>query len=135
MEFLQYTHRLALVNLMPHGLEPPPRQVSATVDTPAWRGAALPKANTPILTNPPFGIRRRAAAAHAYDLTFPPATSSFRFVVIGHLVLKAGGRAAVVPPDNVLFEANTGRQIRADLMECNLHTILRHRAGILTRRA
>ena len=38
----------------------------------------------------------------------------------------SGGRAAVVLPDNVLFEGNIGKQIRADLMDkCNLHTILR----------
>ena len=45
--------------------------------------------------------------------------------------LKPGGRAAVVLPDNVLFEGNVGRQIRADLMDkCNLHTILRLPTGI-----
>lgn len=45
--------------------------------------------------------------------------------------LKTGGRAAVLLPDNVLFEGNVGRQIRADLMEkCNLHTILRLPTGI-----
>jgi len=45
--------------------------------------------------------------------------------------LKPGGRAAVVLPDNVLFEGNVGKQIRADLMEkCNLHTILRLPTGI-----
>jgi type I restriction enzyme M protein len=42
-----------------------------------------------------------------------------------------GGRAAVVLPDNVLFEDGQGRQIRADLMDkCNLHTILRLPTGI-----
>ena len=45
--------------------------------------------------------------------------------------LKPGGRAAVVLPDNVLFEGNVGKQIRADLMDkCNLHTILRLPTGI-----
>jgi type I restriction enzyme M protein len=45
--------------------------------------------------------------------------------------LKPGGRAAVVLPDNVLFEGNVGRDIRVDLMEkCNLHTILRLPTGI-----
>src|SRR5262249_19755414 len=42
-----------------------------------------------------------------------------------------GGRAAVVLSDNVLFEGNVGKQIRADLMDkCNLHTILRLPTGI-----
>lgn len=45
--------------------------------------------------------------------------------------LKPGGRAAVVLPDNVLFEANTGTDIRRDLIDkCNLHTILRLPTGI-----
>jgi type I restriction enzyme M protein len=41
------------------------------------------------------------------------------------------GRAAVVLPDNVLFEDGQGRNIRADLMDkCNLHTVLRLPTGI-----
>ena len=48
-----------------------------------------------------------------------------------YLWLKPGGRAAVILPDNVLFENNVGSQIRADLMDkCNLHTILRLPSGI-----
>lgn len=48
-----------------------------------------------------------------------------------HAMLQPGGRAAVVLPDNVLFEGSTGRKIRNDLMEkCNLHTILRLPTGI-----
>jgi type I restriction enzyme M protein len=52
---------------------------------------------------------------------------------VEHIVraLKVGGRAAVVVPDNVLFEDNTGRRLRSWLMElCNLHTILRLPTGI-----
>jgi type I restriction enzyme M protein len=45
--------------------------------------------------------------------------------------LKAGGRAAVVVPDNVLFEDNTGRRLRTWMMElCDVHTILRLPTGI-----
>jgi type I restriction enzyme M protein len=45
--------------------------------------------------------------------------------------LKPGGRAAVVLPDNVLFEDGQGREIRSDLMDkCDLHTILRLPTGI-----
>jgi len=45
--------------------------------------------------------------------------------------LKPRGRAAIVLPDNVLFEDNVGAQIRADLMnQCALHTILRLPTGI-----
>ncbi len=45
--------------------------------------------------------------------------------------LKAGGRAAVVLPDNVLFESGVGTDVRRDLMnKCNVHTILRLPTGI-----
>ncbi|GAL03986.1 type I restriction-modification system DNA-methyltransferase subunit M [Photobacterium aphoticum] len=45
--------------------------------------------------------------------------------------LEPGGRAAVVIPDNVLFEGGKGTEIRKDLMDkCNLHTILRLPTGI-----
>ena len=45
--------------------------------------------------------------------------------------LKDGGRAAVVLPDNVLFEAGVGADVRRDLMDkCRLHTILRLPTGI-----
>ena len=48
-----------------------------------------------------------------------------------YLGLQPGGRAAVVLPDNVLFNGNAGEQIRTDLMDkCNLHTILRLPTGI-----
>ncbi len=44
---------------------------------------------------------------------------------------KPGGRAAVVLPDNVLFEEGVGQKVRADLMDkCDLHTILRLPTGI-----
>jgi type I restriction enzyme M protein len=47
------------------------------------------------------------------------------------MMLKQDARAAVIVPDNVLFEAGTGRAIRRDLMEdCDLHTILRLPNGI-----
>jgi type I restriction enzyme M protein len=45
--------------------------------------------------------------------------------------LRVGGRAAIVVPDNVLFEDNIGRQLRTWLMgQCDLHTILRLPTGI-----
>jgi type I restriction enzyme M protein len=48
-------------------------------------------------------------------------------------ILKPGGRAAIVVPDNVLFEENAGKEVRKLLMEdCNLHTILRLPIGTFT---
>lgn len=60
-------------------------------------------------------------------------TSNKQLAFVEHIVraLKPGGRAAVVVPDNVLFEDNTGRRLRTWLMDLtNLHTILRLPTGI-----
>ena len=65
------------------------------------------------------------------DFSFPTSNKQFAFLQHIYRGLKEGGRAAVVLPDNVLFEANTGMLIRADLMDkCILHTILRLPTGI-----
>jgi len=131
MEFVQDTHRLALMNLMLHGLESDPAAAGIRYgDTLSPEGAALPKA-TLILTNPPFGTKKGGGLPTRDDFTFPTSNKQFAFLQHSYRGLKAGGRAAVVLPDNVLFEANTGKQIRADLMDkCNLHTILRLPTGI-----
>jgi len=62
-----------------------------------------------------------------------PSSSNKQLAFLQHIYrgLKPGGRAAVVLPDNVLFEAGVGTDVRRDLMEkCNLHTILRLPTGI-----
>lgn len=131
MEHVQDTHRLALMNLMLHGLESDPNAAGIHYgDTLSPEGEALPKA-TLILTNPPFGTKKGGGLPSRSDFTFPTSNKQFCFLQHVYRALKPGGRAAVVLPDNVLFEGNVGKQIRADLMEkCNLHTILRLPTGI-----
>ena len=131
MEFVQDTHRLALMNLMLHGIDSNPAAAGIRYgDTLSPEGAALPKA-TLILTNPPFGTKKGGGLPTRDDFTFSTSNKQFAFLQHIYRGLKGGGRAAVVLPDNVLFEANTGKQIRADLMDkCNLHTILRLPTGI-----
>jgi type I restriction enzyme M protein len=131
MEFVQDTHRLALMNLMLHGLDSDPAAAGIRYgDTLSPEGQQLPRA-TLILTNPPFGTKKGGGLPTRTDFTFPTSNKQFAFLQHIYRGLKPGGRAAVVLPDNVLFEANTGRQIRADLMDkCNLHTILRLPTGI-----
>ena len=131
MEHVQDTHRLALMNLMLHGLESNPNAAGIRYgDTLSPEGEALPKA-TLILTNPPFGTKKGGGLPTRTDFTFPTSNKQFCFLQHIYRGLKSGGRAAVVLPDNVLFEGNTGKQIRADLMDkCNLHTILRLPTGI-----
>jgi type I restriction enzyme M protein len=131
MEFVQDAHRLALMNLMLHGLESDPAAAGIRYgDTLSDEGAALPKA-TLILTNPPFGTKKGGGLPSRADFTFPTSNKQFAFLQHIYRALQPGGRAAVVLPDNVLFESNVGREIRRDLMDkCNLHTILRLPTGI-----
>lgn len=130
MEHVQDTHRLALMNLMLHGIESDPAASGIHYgDTLSPEGEALPKA-TLILTNPPFGTKK-GGGLPTRSFTYPTSNKQFCFLQHIYRGLKPGGRAAVVLPDNVLFEGNVGKQIRADLMnKCNLHTILRLPTGI-----
>jgi len=135
MEHVQDTHRLALMNLMLHGIDSDPQAGSGTGgirygDTLSPEGQALPKASL-ILTNPPFGTKKGGGLPSRTDFTFPTSNKQFCFLQHIYRGLRPGGRAAVVLPDNVLFESGIGRLIRADLMDkCNLHTILRLPTGI-----
>lgn len=126
MELVQDTHRLALMNMLLHGIE---GGVSYG-DTLSEDHKHLPPA-TLILSNPPFGTKKGGGLPTRSDLSFVTSNKQFSFLQHIYSSLKPGGRAAVVLPDNVLFESNIGADIRRDLMEkCNLHTILRLPTGI-----
>lgn len=126
MELVQDAHRLALMNAMLHGIE----GNIQLGDTLAPQGATLPKADL-ILTNPPFGTKKGGGGATRDDFTFPTSNKQLAFLQHIYRGLKPGGRAAVVLPDNVLFEEGVGQRIRADLMDkCDLHTVLRLPTGI-----
>lgn len=126
VELVPDVQRLALMNAMLHGME---AEIFAG-DTLGPTGARLPKADV-ILTNPPFGTKKGGGGPTRDDITYP--TSNKQLVFLQHIYrgLKPGGRAAVVLPDNVLFEEGVGQKVRNDLMEkCDLHTILRLPTGI-----
>ena len=131
MEHVQDTHRLALMNMMLHGLDSAAEETGMIYgDTLSPDGQKLPKADV-ILTNPPFGTKKGGGLPTRDDFTYPTSNKQLAFLQHIYRALKPGGRAAVVLPDNVLFEGNVGKQIRQDLMEkCNLHTILRLPIGI-----
>ena len=126
MELVQDTHRLALMNMMLHGIE----GGVAYGDTLSDDYKQLPPA-TLVLSNPPFGTKKGGGLPTRGDLTHVTSNKQFAFLQHIYRALKPGGRAAVVLPDNVLFESNVGTDIRRDLMDkCNLHTILRLPTGI-----
>ncbi|TDP84812.1 type I restriction enzyme M protein [Aquabacterium commune] len=130
MELVTSTRRLALMNCLLHGMEGDDEGVVHLGNTLGSAGSALPKCDVS-LSNPPFGTARGGGGPTRDDLTF--ATGNKQLAFLQHIVrhLKDGGRAAAVLPDNVLFEAGVGADVRRDLMDkCRLHTILRLPTGI-----
>ena len=126
IELVPETRRLALMNAMLHDIQ----SEILDGDTLSPLGAGVPKSDV-ILTNPPFGTKKGGGMPTRDDFTFPTSNKQLAFLQHIYRNLKAGGRAAVVLPDNVLFEDNIGQKIRADLMDkCRLHTILRLPTGI-----
>ncbi|MED0673761.1 N-6 DNA methylase [Aneurinibacillus aneurinilyticus] len=128
MELVKDTHRLALMNAMLHGIEGPLVHGDSLSNNGKWM-----KDFDVILTNPPFGTKKGGESATRDDLTYGTSNKQLNFLQLIYNALKANGkaRAAVVLPDNVLFEGGIGAKIRADLMDkCNLHTVLRLPTGI-----
>jgi type I restriction enzyme M protein len=126
MELVADVQRLALMNAMLHDIEGD----IVLGDTLGPSGAKLPKADV-ILTNPPFGTKKGGGAPTRDDITYP--TSNKQLVFLQHVYrgLVPGGRAAIIMPDNVLFEEGVGQKVRGDLMDkCDLHTVLRLPTGI-----
>ena len=142
-EIVPATRRLCLMNLFLHNIGdfndvPPITRNDALLSDPGVRFDY-------VLTNPPFGKKATLKAAAGEDgelvdeeLSYSRqdfwATSSnkqLNFVQHIHTILKTGGTAAVVVPDNVLFEGGAGETVRRKLLETtNLHTILRLPTGI-----
>ena len=85
-----------------------------------------------ILANPPFGTRPSGSVEiNRDDFYVETKNNQLNFLQHMMVMLKNGGRAAVVLPDNVLFEGGAGEVIRRKLLaEFNLHTILRLPTGI-----
>ena len=141
-EIVPGTRRLCLMNLVLHGIgdlqgEPSVERSDALI--------AEPKTAVDlVLANPPFGKKssmtftneegeddRDALIYERQD--FWSTTSNKQLNFLQHIVslLKVNGRAAVVLPDNVLFEGGAGEKIRRKLLEtCDVHTILRLPTGI-----
>ena len=130
VELVPATRRLALMNCLLHGMQGSGEGVVRLGSSLGSLGAQLPAADV-ILSNPPFGTAKGGGGPTRDDLPF--ATSNKQLAFLQHIYrnLKPGGRAAVVLPDNVLFEAGVGTEVRRDLMDkCELHTVLRLPTGI-----
>ncbi|MGE3682309.1 MAG: N-6 DNA methylase [Bdellovibrionales bacterium] len=139
-EIVDNTARLCAMNLLLHGIggdETPITVVDALKADPGDRFKV-------VLTNPPFGKKssetftneegeaeKKALTVLRDDFWATTANKQLNFVQHIKTVLDINGRAAVVLPDNVLFEGGAGEIVRRKLLhECDLHTILRLPAGI-----
>lgn len=123
------TFRLLLMNLHLHAIDPDNLDLADTL-SPAGQRPQFKNADL-ILTNPPFGPAGGPPTRD--DLTITDRVSSYQLPFVEHCIraLRLGGRAAVVVPDNVLFDDGRGKLLRQRLMSwCNLHTILRLPVGI-----
>ncbi|MBP9119012.1 MAG: SAM-dependent DNA methyltransferase, partial [Methyloversatilis sp.] len=141
-EIVPGTRRMCLMNLFLHNIgeldgEPLVERTDALISDPGKRFDY-------VLANPPFGKKssmtitnedgdedRDALTYQRQD--FWETTSNKQLNFLQHIVtiLKDNGQAAVVLPDNVLFEGGAGEKIRRKLLEtCDVHTLLRLPTGI-----
>jgi len=141
-EIVAGTRRLCLMNLFLHNIgeldgEPAVDRADALIADSGQRFDY-------VLANPPFGKKssmtitneegeedRDALTYERQD--FWETTSNKQLNFLQHIVtiLKQDGQAAVVLPDNVLFEGGAGEKIRKKLLEnCDVHTLLRLPTGI-----
>lgn len=126
VEIEKSTYRICLMNTFLHGLTAEIRLGDALTDD----ACGLAPANL-ILANPPFGARAGSRRKPRSDLEIPTTNKQLAFLQHIYLSLAHEGRAAVIVPDNVLFDEGAGRRIRETLMGlCDLHTVLRLPQGI-----
>jgi type I restriction enzyme M protein len=118
--------RLALMNLYLHGVEPH-IYMGDTIYEPD-RGERFDV----VLSNPPFGTRGANQAPEREDFTIETSNKQLNFVQHVVTTLKRGGRAAIVLPDNCLFEGKAGEVFELLIQDCNLHTVLRLPRGTFT---
>ena len=139
-EIVDSTARLCVMNLHLHGIggeESPILVRDSLISDPGERFDM-------VLTNPPFGKKSSVTIANGEGKTaknsltyeredFWATTSNKQLNFLQHVktLLKINGRAALVVPDNVLFEGGAGETVRKKLLhECDVHTLLRLPTGV-----
>lgn len=125
-ELVPRPRRLALMNMFLHGVEPKIHLGDTIYETPSGEHFDC------ILSNPPFGSKGANQAPNRDDFTIETSNKQLNFVQ--HIIntLKPGGRAAIVLPDNCLFEDKAGEIFKIVMQDCNLHTIMRLPRGTFT---
>lgn len=140
-EIERSTARLCLMNLFLHGvgdlIDTPDIKVTDSLKVTDFKKSKI------VLANPPFGKsssdiptvekKNEGKEGYIYRKDFWVTTSNKQLAFLQHIIsmLDDNGRAAVVLPDNVLFEGGAGETIRKRMLdELDLHTILRLPTGI-----
>lgn len=144
IELVHGTARLAQMNLLLHGIGEPGGRALIEVRDALAKPPGPEERATLVLANPPFGRKSGFTTVDefgkvsredvSYDRTdFWVSTSNKQLNFVQHIanLLKIDGRAAVVVPDNVLFEGGAGETLRRRLLkDCDVHTLLRLPTGI-----
>src|SRR5437870_2681656 len=125
-DLVERPRRLALMNLYLHGLEPEIALGDAIYEVPGSQRFDV------VLTNPPFGTKGANQAPEREDFTIETSNKQLNFLQHVLTTLKPGGRAAIVLPDNCLFEGKAGEVFEILMQDCNVHTILRLPRGTFT---
>jgi type I restriction enzyme M protein len=118
-ELVARPKRLALMNLYLHGLEPVIKGGDSIYEVPDSQRFDV------VLTNPPFGTKGANQTPDREDFTIETSNKQLNFLQHVLTLLKPGGRAAVVVPDNCLFADQAGEVFEILMQDCVLHTVLR----------
>ncbi len=141
MELSPKVGRMCAMNLYLHGIGGEQVVVHTGYDSLA---APWSKEYSVVLANPPFGKKQSLLFVNEEGDTekddqvvvredFWTSTSNKQLNFVQHIytLLKIDGRAAMVVPDNVLFEGGAGEKVRRNLLQkCRVHTLLRLPTGI-----
>ena len=143
VEIVDATARICVMNLLLHGIGHP--DAESPIDGGKDALATVPSTSySMVLTNPPFGkkssitvigedgdVERDSITYARADFWATTSNKQLNFVQHVRTLLDQHGRAAVVVPDNVLFEGGAGETVRRNLLQtCDVHTLLRLPTGI-----
>jgi len=118
-ELVARPRRLALMNMYLHQVEPHISLTDSIYETPPSQRYDV------ILTNPPFGTKGANQAPDRDDFVVQTSNKQLNFIQHVLTILKPGGRAAVVVPDNVLFAQQAGEVFEVLMEDCDVHTVIR----------
>lgn len=139
-EIVDDTARLCVMNLYLHGIDPDESPITVDDSLKSDPGDRF----SMVLTNPPFGKKSSVAVVNEEgemekqddvivrdDFWASTKNKQLNFLQHVKTLLQINGRAAIVVPDNVLFEGGASERIRRKLLhECDVHTLLRLPTGI-----